>query len=239
MGKSLPRGIRNHNPGNVDRTKDRWLGMAADQSGDPRFIVFDTPEAGLRCLMRLLITYQEHHGLDTLRGVIERWAPKKENNTGAYVQHVARLTGFDPDERLDFLDRHINLALTRAIVRHENGPPEQYGRRQWYDDATYDRAAVMAGFEPSVKPLTRSRTVAGGVLAAAGAVGAAVSVATGAPVVEATAVPVTPDDVAAVAAAAGALLGPSALAYISPIATLLGVALSIYARWDDARRKLR
>lgn len=238
MTKQLPRGIRNHNPGNVERGKDRWLGMSADQSADTRFLVFDTPEAGIRALMRILINYQERHGIKTLREAINRWAPPGENNSTAYVQHVSRLTGFDPDEPLDFLDREINVALARAIVRHENGEPSVYGRKEWYADDVYERAAVMAGFEPTSKPLVKSRTVAGAVIAAAGA---AVGVAVGSPETAevAAGLPITAEDVTAVAGALTPLLGVSILQYLSPIATLAGVALTIYARWDDARRKLR
>ena len=242
MTKQLPRGIRNNNPGNVERGKDRWLGMSADQSSDPRFLVFDTPEAGIRCLMRILINYQERHGIKTMREAINRWAPPVENNSSAYVQHVSRLTGFDPDEPLDFLDREINVALTRAIVRHENGEPTIYGRKEWYPADVYERAAVMAGFEPTTKPLAKSRTVVGAVIAAAGvAVGAATGapdVATGAQDV-AAGLPITTEDVTIIAGALAPFLSGALLQYLSPIATLAGVALAVYARWDDARRKLR
>lgn len=242
MTKQLPRGIRNNNPGNVERGKDRWLGMSADQSSDSRFLVFDTPEAGIRCLMRILINYQERHGIKTMREAINRWAPPVENNSSAYVQHVSRLTGFDPDEPLDFLDREINVALTRAIVRHENGEPTVYGRKEWYGDDVYERAAVMAGFDPVKKPLAKSRTVAGAVIAAAGV---AVGVATGTPDAAvgvqdvAQGLPVTTEEVTIIAGALAPFLGGALLQYLSPIATLAGVALTIYARWDDARRKLR
>ena len=235
MTKPLPRGIRNNNPGNVERGGDRWLGMSADQSADGRFIVFDTPDAGIRCLMRLLINYQERHGIRTLREAINRWAPPVENNSTAYVQHVSRLTGYDPDEPLDFLDREVNVALTRAIVRHENGEPTIYGRKEWYPADVYERAAVMAGFEPAKKPLVKSRTIAGAVIAAAGV---AVGAATGSPDV-ATDLPITPQDVTLIAGALTPLLSGALLQYLSPIATLAGVALAVYARWDDARRKLR
>lgn len=234
MSKALPRGIRNRNPGNIERNKDRWLGMSADQSSDSRFLVFDTPEAGIRALMRVLINYQERHKINTLREAINRWAPPVENNSTAYVQHVSRLTGFDPDEPLDFLDREVNIALTRAIIRHENGEPSLYGLKEWYGDDVYDRAATMAGFEPHTKPLAKSRTVAGAVIAATGA---AVGVAAGMP--DPAPLPVTPEDVAVVAGAVAPFVSATLLQYLSPIATLAGVALTIYARWDDARRKLR
>lgn len=245
MTATLPRGIRNHNPGNLERTKDRWLGMSADQSGDTRFLIFDTPEAGIRALMRVLINYRERHDITTLRAAINRWAPPAENNSTAYVQHVARLTGFDPDEPLDFLDKAVCVALTRAIIRHECGSPQVFGRAEWYDDATFERAAVMAGYPPEVKPLAKSRTMAGAAIAAAGTIAGAVAVANGAPpeaaatAVEATGVPITAQDVAAITAAVAPFLGASAMAVLSPIATLFGIGLTIYARYDDARKKIR
>ena len=53
----VPRGIRNHNPGNVLRTKSvTWQGQAEDQSGDPEFVVFTAPEWGLRAIARILLT---------------------------------------------------------------------------------------------------------------------------------------------------------------------------------------
>lgn len=240
MSKKLPRGVLNRNPGNLERGSDRWLGMSQDQSSDSRFLVFDTDEAGIRALMRVLINYQERHGICTVRKAIDRWAPAVENNTNSYVQHVSRMTGFDPDEKLDFLDRYVCVQLTKAIVRHENGPADQHGRPEfWYDEPTYDRAAVMAGFEPELKPLVKSREITGGAVAAVGALGTLAAVMTGAPVVEATVTPITPEDISLVVGAIGALAGPSMLAYASPIATLLGAAYAIWARYDSSRRKLR
>ena len=234
MDKALPRGIRNHNPGNIERGKDRWLGMSADQSGDPRFLVFDKPEAGLRAIMRLLINYQERHDIKTVRDAINRWAPPGENNSSAYVQHVARLTGLDPDEPVDFLDEYICTAVTKAIVRHENGDPRSFGREDWYPEDVYQRAAVMAGFDPKAKPLTKSRTVAGAVIAAAGTVGTVVAEqSTG------SSLPITAQDVTTAVAVVAPFLGASVMAVLSPLATIVGIGLTVYARWDDARRKIR
>lgn len=233
MAKTLPRGIRNNNPGNIERTRDRWLGAAADQSADPRFIVFDTAEAGIRALMRLLINYQERHGVKTLREAINRWAPPGENDSGAYVQHCARLTNLDPDEPIDFLDEYICTQVAKAIIRHENGAPESYGKTEWFGDDIYQRAAVMAGFDPKKKPLTQSRTMIGGAIATAGAVAGVLSAPAGHPL------PITADDVNTAVTIVAPLLGPSVMAVVSPITTLIGIGLTIYARWDDARRKLR
>lgn len=234
MTKTLPRGIRNCNPGNIERGKDRWLGMSADQSSDPRFLVFDKPESGIRALMRVLINYQERHDINTLRGAINRWAPPGENNSGAYVQHVARLTGLDPDETLDFLDGYICTAVTKAIIRHENGAPESFGAPEnWFAEDVYQRAAVMAGFDPQSKPLSQSRTMQGAVIAAAGTVGTVVAAS------QSAGIPITADDVTTVVQVVGPLLGASVMGVLSPIASIIGIGLTIYARWDDARRKIR
>ena len=235
-GKQLPRGVRNNNPGNLERTSERWIGMSADQSADPRFMVFDTPEYGIRALMRLLINYQERHSLNTVRGIINRWAPpvgqdqsgkSYTQNTSGYVHHVSRQTGFDPDEPLDLLDRTTCEKLARAIVRHENGNPSLHGRPDdWYDDATYSRALVMAGFAAETKPLASSRTMKGVAVTAAAVVAGATGI-------------FQPEDVATAVTAARAF-GFNEIAEALPhVAAMLGLAYTFYARWDDARRKLR
>ena len=232
--KELPRGIRNNNPGNVERTSERWLGMSEEQS-DTRFMVFKTPEYGIRCLQRLLINYQERHQINTIRKIIDRWAPSVENNTSAYVWHISRITGFDPDESLDLLDKYTNVAITKAIVRHENGEPKSYGRNEWYDDATYERSSVMAGFAPEPKDLAKSRTMIGGVAAVASG---GVAVAANA-ISTATDGVIQPQDVTAVTSIVGDLLGPSLIASVSPYISIASILFMMWARWDDARRKLR
>lgn len=113
------RGIRNNNPGNIDRNATEWQGMADDQSTDPRFIVFKTPEYGIRALAKTLLAYQSQHGLNTIKGIINRWAPPVENNTDAYVKAVAVDCGVKPDDRI-ILDRvAIMKPLVNAIIAHE------------------------------------------------------------------------------------------------------------------------
>lgn len=114
---SGPRGIRNNNPGNIERTADQWRGMSADQSADDRFAVFDAPVWGLRAMARILRRYIAS-GNDTVREIINRWAPPVENDSGAYVNHVAQLLGLDPDTPIGA--EHLPT-LMQAIVMHENG----------------------------------------------------------------------------------------------------------------------
>ena len=134
---SETRGERNRNPGNLDRTTIKWQGMSPDQSGDSRFVVFNTPEDGIRALAKVLLSYYRKHGLNTVRGIIDRWAPPVENDTGAYVAHVAKQLSVAPDAVIDPPKPEVLEVLTIAIITHENG-------RCIYDDATIVRAVDNA-----------------------------------------------------------------------------------------------
>lgn len=114
---SGPRGIRNNNPGNIERRGVAWKGMSADQSSDNRFIVFSAPEYGIRAMARVLKNYLGQ-GYNTVQEIINRWAPPIENDTGSYVQMVAGRLGIDPRAPVDSV--HIP-ALIAAIIQHENG----------------------------------------------------------------------------------------------------------------------
>lgn len=118
MPANAPRGIRNNNPGNIQK----GVGFAGEVEGnDSRFATFRTPEDGIRATARNLLTYQRQHGLDTVREIVSRWAPPSENDTGAYAQQVARALGVEAGERLDLTDPGTLERLTAAIIRHENG----------------------------------------------------------------------------------------------------------------------
>lgn len=118
---TTPRGIRNFNPGNIDRNATKWQGMAADQSGDPRFVVFCEPKWGLRALAKVLLTYYRTHKLDTPMAIVDRWAPPAENDTLAYAGQVAKALGVARGERINVEDPAVLAPLVKAIVQHENG----------------------------------------------------------------------------------------------------------------------
>ena len=149
MNMKLPRGISNCNPGNIDRHPGvHWQGQAADQSKDPRFVVFLAPEWGIRAIARILLTYQtarkarDGSRIDTIREIIDRWAPPNENNTGAYARHVAELTGIDVNQKIDVRDYDTMRALVVAIITHENGT-------QPYSDEQITAGLEQAGIHPN------------------------------------------------------------------------------------------
>lgn len=170
------RGERNNNPGNIERTPaNKWQGRLSDadyrnttefrQNGG-RFEVFYKIEDGIRALAVLLIAYQDRHSLRTIRGIVSRWAPGHENNTGAYVDHVVKLTGFMKEAMLD-LHSYAHLApLVKAIITHENG-------RCLYTAAQIDDGLLRAGVQaPAVRVVSRAADRAKTTVAvAAGGVG--------------------------------------------------------------------
>ena len=120
---AIPRGIRNNNPLNIRRSKDKWKGMKALQS-DAQFVQFESLEWGWRAAFYLLTrTYYHKYRLYTIRAIVTKWAPAIENNTKAYIANVSRLTGIDPDEPIgipsDQPARWIAVGIAMAI--QENG----------------------------------------------------------------------------------------------------------------------
>ncbi len=129
LDPSVPtRGERNNNPGNIDyNPHNQWhgqLGVEEVPEGQhyaPRFARFDTTENGLRALAKLLLAYYESHSCRTVRQIVSRWAPPGENDSGAYIGDVCLALHVQPDDAIDVADPAVLQALTRAIVRHENG----------------------------------------------------------------------------------------------------------------------
>ncbi len=116
---ALPRGVRNNNPGNIIRGTDKWDGEI--DGHDPRYASFASPEAGIRAMGRLLLTYQDKHKLNTVEGIVGRWAPATENDTGSYVATVSKALGVKPNAPIDLRDQNTLTKLTTAMIKVENG----------------------------------------------------------------------------------------------------------------------
>lgn len=112
------RGLRNNNPGNIRYDGTAWDGMDSPPQDDLGFVRFVTPEYGIRALAKVLQSYKNKYGLNTVQGIISRWAPPSENNTTAYISDVAGELGVTPNQPLD--DTHLP-GLISAIIKHENG----------------------------------------------------------------------------------------------------------------------
>lgn len=117
----VARGIRNNNPGNI-RWGDKWKGLKENgREEDKSFCVFIKPEYGIRALAKILRNYRDLHKITTVAGIIHRFAPPSENNTVAYINHVAEILKVDTDETIDVRNNNVMLKLIKAIILHENG----------------------------------------------------------------------------------------------------------------------
>ena len=142
----LPRGIRNNNPLNIRLSSDRWQGQVngngnknspspTDKSpslfgeglgerpvgGEAVFCVFSSMSYGWRAAFVILCkTYYGKYKLKTIRALITRWAPPKENNTEAYIRRVTDRIGIAADRELGSPQEHpaqwMMIAMAMAIV---------------------------------------------------------------------------------------------------------------------------
>jgi hypothetical protein len=95
------------------------------------FQQFKTPEEGLSAMDKNLQAYGKM-GVNTLSGIINRWAPPSDNNdTQAYIKDVASRLGIkDPNQPLDLSNAMVRQALGTAIALHEHGPQVIFGSTQ-------------------------------------------------------------------------------------------------------------
>jgi hypothetical protein len=115
-----PRGLRNNNPGNIRISKDRWKGLAKEQT-DSAFFVFTDIKYGYRALIRILQNYRSKYGCMTVAEMITRWAPSSENNTPAYIRKVCQDMQVPSVYVPDVSDKTTMCAMAAAISRVENG----------------------------------------------------------------------------------------------------------------------
>lgn len=158
------RAIRNNNPGNII-TGEQWQGLEAWENMTPaqreekRFCVFKTPKWGFRAIERVLISYQDRHGLNTIRAIINRYAPPFENNTEGYIQRVAKDLGITPEDEIDVRDWNTAVALVTAIALVETG-----GEFPW-SKLSLEAGLVAAGLAKPARAISANTVAAAGMTA--------------------------------------------------------------------------
>ncbi|WP_019103176.1 structural protein, partial [Chromobacterium haemolyticum] len=116
------RGIRNNNPGNIDFSKmsQNRMGAFKEAGSNSRFAAFKDAETGLAALAVQIKRYS-NYGLNTVSQIIEKWAPRNENNTSAYIDAVAKRLGVNANAKINVADPTVMQSLMDAVIRHENG----------------------------------------------------------------------------------------------------------------------
>lgn len=123
-----PRGIRNLNPGNI-QDGDFAKSQPGYVGSDGRFAKFDTMDHGAAANAALLQNYGQK-GLNTVEGIISRYAPPSENNTKNYIMNVAHDIGVDPRQPLNLNDPAVMGKLQQSIFKIENGQNFNIGGQQ-------------------------------------------------------------------------------------------------------------
>ena len=116
---SDPLTLRYNNPGAVEFKP--WMAQHGAKLGPGgRYAQFDTPEQGYGVMSKILDTYQNKHGLNTVGGIVNRWAPSNvdNNSTGTYISSVASRLGVKPDQPLGPEHRQ---PLMQAMAHYEAG----------------------------------------------------------------------------------------------------------------------
>jgi hypothetical protein len=115
----LTRGMRNNNPGNIIFNNNiKWNGAVGT---DGRFVKFNTMESGVRALARILLVYQKKYGINTIEGIINKWAPPVENQTDKYIDFVCKNSGIDRHAKIDLKDTSQIYRIVDSIIKFENG----------------------------------------------------------------------------------------------------------------------
>ena len=117
----MSRGLNNNNPGNIVLDGRVWLGEVVPSS-DKRFKQFKTRAYGYRAIFVNLTNYI-YNGYNTIEKIITRWAPAFENNTSAYIAHVAAMAGIPKNRVISTSDHVALIEITKAISKIENGVP--------------------------------------------------------------------------------------------------------------------
>lgn len=148
-----PRGIRNHNPGNLEYTKHAPFQGAENPPHDADgYYVFKDAEWGLRALMLDLHTCLEHDHLTTVEEIITHYAPPTENDTEAYIAAVLHWNDWQPGHEPDKTDPQTYIGMSQAITVHENGLSPDHANPAWYSIAVYEYALKIASIDDVVPP---------------------------------------------------------------------------------------
>ncbi|MFA6043612.1 MAG: hypothetical protein WC718_01395 [Phycisphaerales bacterium] len=148
----LPRGLRNNNPGNIEDGPFA-RSIPGYQGSDGRFAVYDSMDNGKSAHAALLRSYGGK-GINTVEGVVNRWAPPSENDTASYVKFVSQKMGVDPRAPLDMNDPKVLSALAEAQAQRENGAAAMPNAREMSDAEVFGTAKpAPASGQPGAAPM--------------------------------------------------------------------------------------
>lgn len=111
------RGLRNKNPFNIRKSKNRWIGKI--KGSDTDFETFDSVEHGYRAGLILLSNYYTKYKLHTYRSILNRFAPSSENNLDYYIDFIWNYSHIFPDNYIDL--KTLLWKIAPLIAKFESG----------------------------------------------------------------------------------------------------------------------
>lgn len=119
--KNLPRGLRNNNPGNLRISNIKWQGkIPNNQNTDRAFEQFQNIVFGIRAMLTDVANDITVKKLNTLRKLINSYAPPSENDTINYINFVSKATGLNQDAEIK-LTPDLLSKIVKSKILIENG----------------------------------------------------------------------------------------------------------------------
>lgn len=107
------------NPLNVKVFGNKWNGLIGqDERGHG---IFSRPEEGIRAGVKVLQSYSNKYGINTIEGIISRFAAADPATLRAYVDNVSHASGYAPDEQLDVTNPDVLRKIIPPMIRQEIG----------------------------------------------------------------------------------------------------------------------
>ncbi len=113
--------VYNNNPFNIrDNNFNNWQGEVNSLEPFERFLTLDH---GIRAGFKLLINYQDTHGLKSIEEIVHRFAPPFENNTESYINWMCKWTGFERTSPIDLRKKENLIPFSKFMIEMETGKP--------------------------------------------------------------------------------------------------------------------
>lgn len=130
MYSKIPRGLRNNNPLNIRISSTPWQGKVIENT-DGAFEQFSSLEYGLRAAMVNIRTIIKRDHIDTIYGIINKWAPERDgNNTKAYIEFVCNKIQLKQGTRIAYNNKNYICMLVWAMAQVECGQEVSMGKIQ-------------------------------------------------------------------------------------------------------------
>lgn len=107
--------LAHNNPGNLVKSNSHWVGEVHKQG---RFTAFKSSHYGLRALCIVLLRYEQRHKIRTVEQLVNRFAPKHENNHRKYVNFLCKKLGVTKRQKISI--SKVMPILVPAIIQYEH-----------------------------------------------------------------------------------------------------------------------